>query len=183
MRWKNTQERYGYAAMLFHWLVGVLLVGMIVLGLYMTSLQYGDYRDDFYALHKSTGIIVFILVFARVLWRSISVIPDFPDKIRRIEIRRAQLTQKLLYIAMFVLPISGYINISAGNFELNIFGLFDVPRVVSENGFVEVLSLAVHMGGTYVLVALILLHIFAALKHHFLLKNNLLRRMLPIRLK
>ena len=183
MRWKNTEERYGYTAMLLHWLLGALLIGMTAVGLYMTSLQDGDDKYALYALHKSIGIIVFALVVARILWRSNSVVPPLPSNLKRIEMELVQLTHKFLYVAMFVLPVSGYINTSAGDFKLDFFGLYNIPKVIPEDGFIEVLFLAVHTGIAYALIAFIVLHIGAAMKHHFILKDNVLRRMWPIRLK
>ena len=183
MRWRNTEERYGYAAMFLHWLLAVLLIGMTVVGLYMTSLQDGENKYALYALHKSIGIIVFVLVVVRIFWRSTSVVPPLPINLKRIEKELVQLTHRSLYVVMFVLPVSGYINISAGDFKLDFFGLYNIPKVIPEDGFIEVLFQAVHMGMAYALIVFIVLHIGAAIKHHFILKDNVLRRMWPIRLK
>lgn len=180
---KNTQQRYGWVAMILHWTIGVIMIGLIGLGLYMTSLPDGDDKWSLYSLHKSFGMLVFLLIISRVLWRRKNIIPPLPDNLKPIEEKLAHLTHGLLYAAMFLLPITGYIDSSAGGYKLKFFGLFDVPKVIPETQWLEDLTVIMHQGIAYMLIVLLIMHVGAAMKHHFVLKDNVLLRMLPGRLR
>lgn len=180
MQWKNTEQRYGSVAMFLHWGIALGILALIGLGLYMTSLPDGNDKWDFYSLHKSIGMLVFLFIVMRILWRIRSIVPPLPAGLKTVETLLARLTHGLIYLAMVLIPISGYVDSSAGGYKLKFFGLFDVPKIIEKDKALEQLSLAVHEWTAYLLITLILLHAGAAFKHHFVYKDDTLRRMLPI---
>lgn len=179
MNIKNTTERYGALSMLLHWFMAVLIVGLLSLGLYMTSLPDGDPKWDWYGTHKSIGMMVLVLAVLRVLWIRTHAKPALPQNLLPMERIAAKATHGLLYLAIFLLPITGYIDSSAGGYHLAFFDLFDVPKVIPKNKEIEKLAALIHAGIAYGLIALLMLHLGAVAKHHLILKDDTLRRMLP----
>jgi cytochrome b561 len=176
---KNTTERYGVLSMLLHWSMAVLIIGMLVLGLYMTSLPDGDPKWEWYGLHKSIGMLVFVLALLRLLWISTHPRPALPQNLRPWERTAAHATHGLLYLAMLLLPVSGYIDSSAGGYHLAFFDLFEVPKIIPENKGFEELAVLIHSSLAYGLIAVLVLHLGAVAKHHLIHKDETLRRMLP----
>lgn len=181
MQWHNSEQRYGVLAMALHWSIAVGIIGLLGLGLYMTSLPDGDAKWGLYSLHKSIGTLVFLLIALRVLWRVRSVLPPLPAGLRPIESVLAHLTHGLLYLGMVLLPVSGYVDSSAGDYKLKFFDLFDIPKLIPKDKAIEEISVTLHEWTAYLVIALLVLHVGAALQHHFLRGDDTLRRMLPER--
>lgn len=179
MKAKNTLDRYGMLSMLLHWSMAILIFGLLGLGLYMTSLPDGDPKWSWYGLHKSFGMLVFVLAVLRVTWVASHAKPGMPDTLQPWEKAAAHATHGLLYLAMFLLPISGYVDSSAGGYHLALFDWFDIPKIIPKNDAIEAVAVWVHAGLAYGLIALLALHLGAVAKHHLILKDNVLRRMLP----
>ena len=176
---KNTIERYGALSMLLHWTMAAMIIGLLSLGLYMTSLPDGDSKWEWYGLHKSIGMLVFVLAVLRLLWIKAHARPALPQNLRPLERVAAHTTHGLLYLAMFLLPFSGYLDSSAGGYHLAFFDLFDLPKVLPKNKDIEELMVLIHSSLAYGLIAVLLLHLVAVAKHHLILKDDTLRRMLP----
>jgi len=176
---KNTTERYGALSMLLHWGMAVLIIGLLTLGLYMASLPDGDPKWEWYRLHKSMGMLVFVLAVLRLLWIRTHTKPPLPQSLRPWEQSAAHATHGLLYLAMFLLPVSGYLDSSAGGYHLAFFDLFEIPKVIPKNKDIEEISVLVHSSLAYGLIAVLAIHLGAVAKHHLILKDDTLRRMLP----
>lgn len=176
---RNTTDRYGALSMLLHWVMALLIIGLLALGLYMTSLPDGDPKWAWYGLHKSFGLLVFVLAAIRLSWISSHRGPALPGSLQPWERAAARATHGLLYLAMFLLPVSGYVDSSAGGYHLAFFDLFDIPKVIPENKDLEALALMVHSSLAYALMAALVLHLGAVAKHELILKDDTLRRMLP----
>lgn len=174
---KNTSNSYGWLARLFHWLMALLIIGLITVGLTMGDFK-APFKYELYGVHKALGMIVLGLVVLRLLWRFSNPTPKLPKEMDAIQRLAAHTLHIFLYIAMFVMPLSGWAMSSAGGYPVSIFGLFTLPPLVEENKELGRWFSDVHeYVGTALMVA-IGVHICAALLHHFFYKDNILRRML-----
>jgi cytochrome b561 len=146
-----------------------------------SSLQF-----DIYQLHKSLGITVLVLSMARLLWRLANPPPALPSTLRRWEAALARVTHIGFYVLMIALPLSGWMMVSASvwNIPAVVFGLFTLPHLpvlgtLQDKKPVEDALKEVHEALAIGIFVLLLLHVAAALKHHFVLHDDTLARMLP----
>lgn len=175
----NTSEKWGAIAQVFHWLIAILILCMIGLGLWAVNAPLGPLKLQLFTIHKLTGLCIFVLMLLRLCWRLVNPTPILPPALPGWERAAARIDQFLLYALVLLMPISGYVITSAANFPISVFGWFQVPLLVPHDKGIEELGETVHVLGFYVLAALLLLHIAAALRHHFILKDDVLKRMLP----
>jgi len=179
MRIRNDRERYGLVAVLLHWLVALTVFGLFGLGLWMTSLTYYDawYRQG-PALHKSIGVVLFVVMLARLAWRLYSPPPAPLASHTPLERRAAHLVHGLLYLLLFAIMASGYLISTADGRAVEVFGLFSIPATITSIPRQEDVAGAVHLFLAITLMTLVLLHIAGALKHHFIDRDRTLKRML-----
>ena len=178
MMWKNSASCYGIIARTLHWLMAVLLVGLFALGWYMTELTYYDpwYKDSF-DLHKSFGLLAFILAFARLAWVLHDRPPALLKSMKDWEVLAAKSTHHMLYVLMVLIPISGYLISTADGHAIEVFGLFELPAIFPVVDNMEELAGQVHYYLAFGTAFLVLGHIGAALKHHFINRDRTLGRM------
>ena len=178
---KNTSQQFGLISIGLHWLMALLLTGLFAVGLYMTSL---DYYDPLYHRlpwwHKSIGLLIIMLLLVRVVWTLNNVHPD-PLKNHKVwEVSLAKGIQYGFYGLILLIGISGYLISTAKGKGIEFFTLFDVPAVTQ--GVAEETADLIgnaHLIMAWMLASLVVLHAAAALKHHFMDKDNTLKRMLP----
>lgn len=168
--------RYTGIARLLHWIIALLILLNLFLGFFRGALP-----KDMMAMpiHKSVGLTVLALTIIRIVWRLTHRPPPLPEAMPRWERLSASAVHLAFYALMLVLPLTGWIISSASDRPLNWFFLFDVPKLGVEKG--DAIYGTAH--GAHELLpwlwgVLILLHVGAALRHHFVLKDNVLRRML-----
>ena len=179
MALRNTTEKWGAVAKLFHWLIAILVFCMIGLGLAAVNAPLSPLKLQLFTVHKLTGLTVFTLMIARLIWRILSPEPILPPSLPGWEKVIARLTHYMLYGLVLLMPISGYVITSAANFPITAFGLFEVPLLVPPDKEIQENAETIHYLGFIALSGLVLLHVAAALRHHFILKDEILRRMLP----
>ena len=179
MQWRNNETRWGAIAQLLHWLIALAVVSQMVLGWVMVSWRLSPTKFELYAIHKSLGITLLLLVLIRLAWRAWNVTPQAPAQSPRWETRAAAVTHALLYLLLLALPVSGYLINSASNFPLVVWGFLPLPNLTDENEVLQVVSEYVHLTLFWILATLVVLHMAAALRHHWVLKDAVLRRMLP----
>lgn len=169
--------RYTLSMRIFHWLMAAMLLCMVPFGMWMADLPQ-DNPDKFYyyGLHKSFGVIVLILVSLRIINRWKSQIPELPKEIKKFDQMLSAATVVALYLCMFVMPISGYLMSTFGGHPVAVFSL-TLPALVAKNPDMGKLFLGVHEVTAYCLVAAFVLHIAGTLKHFWVEKVNLLKRM------
>lgn len=177
---RNDHARYGIVAQALHWLIAALIIVMFGLGWYMGDLPLGQRKFELYQLHKSLGLTILALVVVRLLWRLFNPAPPLPAHLRPWERTAAHLNHVLLYAMLFVQPVIGFLQSNAANFPVVWWGTLPLPAVIGSNEALAETLLAVHEWNSRLLLVLVLLHVGAALRHHFLLKDDVLRRMLPI---
>jgi cytochrome b561 len=170
--------RWNLFAQLLHWLIALLIVGLGILGLVMVEMVPSFDKLKVFALHKSVGITVLVLVGLRFVWRLAHRAPP-PVPAPHWQQVSATLVHGALYVLMFVMPLSGWLFNSAANFPLQWFGLFNLPALWSADPAVKRIALQIHEYGFWTLAILVLVHAAAALKHHYFDHDDTLRRMLP----
>ena len=181
-RIENSERRYGTLAALLHWAMAVLLIGLAAVGLYMVRLPDVGFDQEKIRLilyHKQFGIVVLGLVGVRLAWRLVNVIPDLVENLPDWQKIAARFVHLSFYALMVALPVTGWMMSSAAGIPVSVFGLFTLPDLVDYDEFLFRRLIEVHKWLGYLLVALIFVHIGAALRHHFVFKDDTLRRMMP----
>jgi len=176
---RNNSQTWGSVSIGLHWLTFILILSLAMLGLIMTDLANGPFKIQVYALHKSFGLTVLALTFIRLLWRLFSTMPEMTANTPKWQEWIAKLTHGLLYVLLFAMPISGWLYNSAAGFPLKYFGLFKLPKLSGYDPQLKQLAGDAHETFFIILALLMLVHTGAALKHHYLDKDNTLTRMLP----
>ena len=172
----NTADQWGLLSKTLHWLTALLIFIQIPLGFYAESLKLSALKMDVFIWHKSLGMLVFLLLILRLLWRIKSTIPE-AFGISQIQRRLGQLAHGLLYGLMVLLPISGWITSSAANIPIKLFWLIPLPALVGPDEALKSSAAEVHEICVLVLLVTLLVHIGAALRHHLLLRDDVLKRM------
>ena len=179
MQWRNTPSRYGLISIALHWLVALTVFGLFALGYWMVGL---DYYSGWYKtapeLHKSIGILLFVVMLGRMLWRRISPPPASLPEHDRLTRLGARCGHAFLYLGLFVLMLSGYLISTADGRGIGVFGLFAVPATITGIPNQEDVAGLVHEYLGWALVIFAALHALAALKHHFIDRDRTLSRML-----
>ena len=176
---RNTPRRWGAIAQLFHWVIVLLIVAQFTLATLFDDLPAGAKKLTLLSRHKSIGITILILALLRVLWRSANLTPALPGTLKPYERSLARLTHVLLYVLLFTVPLSGWTMSSARGFPVSWFGLWQLPNLVPKNKALYEFLLTTHGVLAWSLGIVATVHLVAALKHHFMLKDDVLRRMLP----
>ena len=179
MRLTNSDTRYGALAQLLHWLVAVLVLGLIAVGWYMTGLPLAPETIKVYNLHKSFGVLVLTLMVLRLLWRLASPAPPLPATMSGAERAAAKASHLLLYLLLFAQPVIGILHSNAANFPIVVFDSVTLPALIGPDDALKKTLATVHFVSGWSILALVGLHVAAALRHHIVLKDDVLRRMLP----
>ena len=176
---RNTTEQWGSIAKLLHWVIALAVIVMIGLGWWADRLPYGSLKVDVFWVHKSLGMLILAAMVLRLGWRLVNPAPPLPAGLKTWERWAAHWTHYGLYALLIAMPVSGWVINSAANFPLSVFGWFTVPAITGPNEDVKALAANVHWLLSWVIIATVVLHVGAALKHHIVLKDDVLRRMLP----
>lgn len=176
MNLKNSESHFGLVNILLHWIMAILIIGMLALGLYMVSLPISLEKLKLYGWHKEYGFIVLALALFRLFWRLTNITPHL--SLPFLERLAARAMHWAFYGLMFTMPISGWLITSAAGLPASFFGLFTLPSLISPNEESRQLFQWVHQWLGYGLIAAIVLHTSAALKHHYINKDDILRRMI-----
>jgi cytochrome b561 len=175
----NQPHRFGPIAILLHWSVALVIVVVVALGLYLESLDLGDTKNLVLATHKSIGLTILGLMCVRVAWRLTHPAPPLPATMSQLQRWLANMTHVALYVVAFAMPLSGYTSVAARGRDTEFFGLFLVPTWVPLDRAWSNASETAHVYGQYVLYALVAAHVAAALYHHFIVRDDVLKRMWP----
>ena len=180
--WKpNSTSSWGTTAKLFHWLIAVLIFAQFGLGWWATLLKLSPLKINLFVWHKSIGMLILVLVIARLLWRCMNPTPTLPADTPDWERFAARASHLLLYVLMLALPLSGWLLNSAAGVPFRIFRLIPLPSLIAPDKHIAEMAALVHLLLFLALAALLLVHIGAALRHHFIKRNDVLRRMWPAR--
>ena len=172
-------QHYTATAKSLHWLIAVLLLGLLGLGFYMQGLPLSPEKLKLYSWHKWAGVTVFLLVIVRLAWRVTHQPPPLPPGMPRVQQWAAHAGHFALYVLMLAIPLSGWLMSSAKGFQTVWFGVLPLPDLVGKDQVLGALLLTVHQVLNLALVVVVIGHVGAALKHHFVDKDDVLTRMLP----
>ncbi len=185
MRLMNSEKSWGALSRLLHWAMAVLIIFMIGFGVYMVNFVENPLEQfPLYQTHKSWGFVAFVLVLARVIWRLANRAHPVLPEMSAFERFGARAGHVGLYALMIVMPLSGWLMASASPLQdlfgvkNEVFGLFEMPDpfVPGDEGLESIFA-AIHFGGAIALALLVLVHLAAALKHHFVKRDDVLKRM------
>jgi cytochrome b561 len=176
---ESPPTRYTAVAQLFHWIIAALIVTQFALAWTAEDLPLGMHKLALFARHKSFGMTVLLLAILRLLWRFWHRPPELPAGMSPIERTLARTTHIAFYVLLFAMPITGWVMSSAKNYSVSWFGLFTWPNLIAPNDAAFEFLKSTHDYLSDVLFVIAVLHILAALKHHFWNKDDVLLRMLP----
>lgn len=179
----TVSRRYTGFAIALHWILAIALVGLFAMGLYMADLPFSPSRLKLYNWHKWAGITVLMLSTIRLLWRLTHRPPALPQAVTLAmpgwQLRAYHATHGLMYALFFIVPLVGWAYSSAAGFPIVWFGVIALPDFVGADKALAELIKPWHEISAFALAGLVLLHVGAALKHHWIDKDGLLTRMLP----
>lgn len=174
----SQEAHYSATAKWVHWLTLLLLLGSYTLGFIMADLKPSPTRLQMFAYHKWIGVTVFLLTLLRLGWR-LAVPPPPQVSMPAWQTWLAENTHRLLYLLLFIVPISGWLMSSAHGFQTVYFGVLPIPNLLhKDKALAEVLE-EVHESLTLLMLAIVAVHALAAIKHQLVDRDTVLRRMLP----
>ncbi|AWF82712.1 cytochrome B [Microbulbifer sp. A4B17] len=184
MQAKNSSSSYGWVAITLHWIMAPAVVGTFILGWWMRQLSYYDpwYRQA-PEIHKGVGIILFALLLFRLVWRLANPSPADSSKTPNWQGFVAAATHGLIYLLLLAIMVSGYLISTADGRPIDIFGIASIPATLKGIPNQEDIAGSIHEILAWGLIGLVVLHVLAALKHHFIDRDATLLRMLGIRVK
>jgi cytochrome b561 len=173
--------KYKVPARVFHWLMALLVVGMIPVGFLMIDETLSrELRNTMFISHKNMGVLMLILIALRLLYRLLN-----PPRLRPVELPKLQefaahMTHIGLYALLIIMPLSGYIRVRAGGFPIKVLDSLGVPALVPRSEALAEFAKSVHYFGAYAIAALIAMHVGAALYHAVICKDGIFSLMWPI---
>ena len=175
-----SKKKYSGTAILLHWLIALMIVCSFTLGLVMVNIPGLTLTKlKYFSWHKWSGVTILALACLRVLWRLTHAAPPYPAGIPRWQISAAHLMHLLLYVLIFAVPLTGYFYSLAAGVPVVYLGLFPLPVLIAKNrALADILKMAHYVLNMTMLVC-VCLHLLAALKHHFIDRDEILKRMLP----
>lgn len=184
MQFKNDSSRYGVIAQLFHWAIVGLIITQFVLANKADKLPERSLALlQTLTTHKSIGMTIFGLAILRLIWRWFNPIPAIPPGTPRWQQLAAHISHWALYGLILITPLVGWLMSSARGFTVSWFGLVTLPDFVDRNTAAYEFFHETHEILATTILVLAIVHAAAALKHHFFDRDNVLRRMLPVKLK
>jgi cytochrome b561 len=175
----NTITHYTRTAIVLHWLIAIAIVASFSVGLYMHELPLSPIKLKIYSWHKWAGVTIFLLVLFRLAWRIKHHPPAPPAGMPAWQHIAAELVHGMIYILMILVPLSGWLMSSAKGFQTVYFGILPLPDLLEKNKELGETLAGVHQFLNYSLLGLVVAHAGAALKHHFIERDDVLRRMVP----
>jgi len=171
---------YRKPARWLHWSMAVLVIAAIPVGRFMV--QDGLSRplqNTLFITHKNVGVLLLVLITLRILYRWLNPPPPRPEGLAPWQARASEIMHKLLYASLVVMPLSGYIRVRAGGFPIESLDLLGIPSLVPRSDALADIAKAVHFYASWIILALILVHIAAALQHRFITRDGVFARMWP----
>jgi cytochrome b561 len=180
-------ERYTLVAIILHWVMALGIVALAIIGLVMTHVKLPPQSlFQLYQLHKSIGITILLAAFLRIGWKLRHRPPILREAMPPWQRAAATWSHRLLYVALFALPLTGWAAVSASPFDIPtvLYGVIPWPDLpilptLAHKKQAEAVLEDIHDYGAFALIALICAHAGAALHHHFIKRDTVLRRMLP----
>jgi cytochrome b561 len=171
--------KYTLLAVTLHWVMALLIIGLLVLGYYMVDIPKGvPDRASYFNLHKSFGVLAALLIILRIGWRFTHHAPPLPGGMASWTEKLSGLIHIMLYLCMVLQPLTGYLSSSFNKYGVKFFGI-ELPRWAGEDVYMRDLFMSLHHQLSTVLIVLIAIHVLGALKHLLVDRDQIFQRMLP----
>jgi cytochrome b561 len=174
------KQRYSMTAMSLHWLIALMIGVGFYIGWIMTDIPgFTPTKLKYFSWHKWIGVTVFVLAAIRVAWRLTHRAPALPSGVTPLQKLAAEAVHAILYLLMLAIPATGYLYSSAAGIPVVYLGIVPLPTLIGPDAALKVVLKTIHIVLNYTLLALVILHVLAALKHQFVDRDGLLARMIP----
>ncbi|VAW71287.1 Cytochrome B561 [hydrothermal vent metagenome] len=177
----NKGDHWHWFSILLHWLTVLMVLSLFFLGIWMVDLTY---FDEWYrlapSLHKSTGVLLFIVTVVRLMWLMLVAKPVSVLEVGSREHTIARTAHQLMYLLLLSVMVFGYLISTADGRAIEVFGIFQLPAITLGIDKQEDIAGVIHFWLAVALMGLVALHAIAALKHHFINKDRTLKRMLGL---
>lgn len=174
---KNTEDSFGFLMRFFHWVVGLMIIALLAVGFYMTGLENSPGKFQLYGMHKSFGVTVLALIVFRLIWRLSNIMPKPLKTMPAWKVTGYRIGVFFMYIFMLAMPISGILMSLYSGYNISIFGLCSISSFGKNLALAKIFHNMHHYAG-YGFAAVICMHSFMALYHHFIVKDRALLRMI-----
>jgi cytochrome b561 len=178
---KDTKEKFGIVTKLFHWVIALLVLAEVCLVYYTEWVLRPHSPIAGYLinnLHKPIGMTILGLAILYIIWRFSNTRPSFPSSMQPWEKISAKIVHRLLFLSILLMPLSGFMMSMLAGYPPNYFGLYQAPQFIQKNEAIAKLFFEIHGIVGNITIALIAIHLLAALKHHFINRDDVLTRML-----
>lgn len=172
-------QHYTGFAIGLHWLIAIAIFATFTLGFYMVDLPFSPGKLQLFSWHKWAGVTIFLLALLRIVWRLAKGAPAAPAGMPGWQRLAAEWAHRLLYLLMIAIPLSGWLMSSAKGVQTVYFGVLPLPDLLPRDRELGDLLADMHAALNYLMAALVISHAAAALKHHFINRDEVLARMLP----
>lgn len=179
MTYGTRTDHYPATSKLLHWLVAACVLTTAPVAIAMTNVAEGPTRDTLYNFHKSLGVVILVLMILRLINRLVVGAPMPDPAIEPWQKTLSSAVHGLLYLLLLAMPVVGYVANSAYGATTPFFGLFELPMIVAKNEALATQLFTLHRWAGWLLIVLVLMHVSAALYHHFVRRDEVLKRMLP----
>ncbi|BDG72222.1 cytochrome b [Roseomonas fluvialis] len=177
----NSPQGYGSLTKALHWIVAALFAVQVAAGLVMTRLpdESGTARDAIYNWHKTLGLVALAVALVRLWARRAGELPPWAPGLTVLDQRIVHHAERGLYLAMFVMPVSGFVYVMAGGYGVLFAGVLALPNPLPRWAWLALAGKWTHIAGALLLAAALAAHLTVVLRHTLLHSHGLLRRMLP----
>jgi len=179
MTYGTRTDHYPATSKLLHWLVAACVLITAPAAIAMTNVGKGPTQDALYNFHKSLGVLILILMVLRLINRLATGALAAEAEIEPWQKTVSSIVHTSLYVLLLAMPIVGYIANSAYGASTPFFGLFELPRIIGKNEELATQLFTIHRWVGWLVILLVLTHVSAALYHHFIRRDAVLKRMLP----
>lgn len=179
----NSDSGYGALTKFLHWSIVILFSMQYIGGHIMTTIGFnssfaGIVTNDYYDWHKSLGLLALLFAVVRIINRQMGNLPPWASTLSDIEKKFIHRVEQVFYFAMFVMPVSGWLYVMWGNYGVNLFGAWEMPRPLPKDNELRDIAKWAHIGAGWCLLVAILSHVGLVLRHQIFKKDGLLNRML-----
>lgn len=179
----NSEDGYGTLTKVFHWTIVILFALQYVGGNIMTAIGFnssfaGISTNDYYNWHKSLGLVALVVAILRIINRQMGKLPPWAPTLTGGEKTLIHWLERIFYLSMLIMPITGWFYVMWGDYGVNLFGVWEMPRPLEKDNGLRDIAKWAHIGAGWVLLLAMVGHIGLVLRHQFIKKDGLLKRML-----
>lgn len=179
MSYRNTILGYGSITKWLHWLIALFVICLLIIGFFMDDISSAATKHFVFNLHKLFGLTVLALMFLRITWTLGNIIPPLPTPVEGWERLLLNTVKILFYLSLILMPLSGWVMATASGKPPHLFSMYIAAPGIPVDKHLADTAYSVHAFLAWTILVLLFLHISGAVKHQFINKDNLLRRMLP----